>query len=202
MEAILQDYFNGLCCAAQPTNGLNRFTFLEGKPSLEDMETRLGFALLNPRLDGNTWHFDNVGYSVPNNAFESSNMTGVVFADGVLGIGNSAFESNEITNLVIPNSITTIGYTSFSRNKIGTLTLGSGLTTIGQGAFQINELTTLNVNCATLGATTGIEYIFGGNTGREITINALAVHATSNEGGLEGDLQYLVDNNSINFNWI
>jgi hypothetical protein len=227
METILQDYFNGICCntIVPPTDGLNRYSFEEGfAPTIEDMETKLGFALLNPRLEENTWHFDNEGYTVPDSAFVSSNMVGVVFADSVTSIGKYSFASNEITSLVIPDSVTlidtkafqanqitsliipdsviTLGNSSFSNNLIETLTLGTGLTTIDISAFGSNELTILNVNCTTLGFTTGDDQIFVNNTGKDLTINALVIHQDSNDGNMEGDLDYLNNNNNTTINWI
>jgi hypothetical protein len=293
MNTELQDYFNGLCCTNVVSEGLNQYSFAEGfVPTLAEMETKLGFTLLNPVLVGNTWNFDNVGYSVPDYAFLVANMTAVIFADSVASIGIQAFILNQLTSLIIPNSVTSIGDSAFSNNQLQTLTIGTGLTSIPDGCFgqnpftslvipnnitsidqsafegctgiinpltlgtglseigmyafrdcniptviipdnvvildqcfensnietltlgsglisssatqpfADNQLTTLNVNCTTIGNTTENDNIFLNNTGKVLTINALTVHETSNVGGLEGDLQYLVDNNTVTLNWI
>jgi hypothetical protein len=239
MDIVLENYLNSICC--DETLPLNRIEFTTGNaPTIEDLETILGFTLLNPIKTGDVITFDNVGYHIPDIAFIGNNnlmsfdlvngvtagtssfenCTSLTTTSGIVTAGNRSFQN--CTSLTNTGSVITAGNFCFvnctSLTNTGSvitaglgcfayctsLTTTSGIVTAGDDCFY--ECTSLiNIdftNCDNIGQETGYNNVFDGITGNTITITAKTIHQTSNGGNLEGDLQYLADNNTVTFIWV
>jgi hypothetical protein len=306
MDIVLENYLNSICC--NETLPLNRIEFTTGNaPTIEGLETILGFTLLNPVKTGDLITFDNVGYHIPDNAFDSNEdlisfdvASGVTAGDAcfqgctslisgfdnLISAGNYCFQYSPslisgFNNLVTAgfncfyecpsltsgfNNLTTAGDNSFgnctslasgfdsltnaeincfqnctsltsgfdnlisagsscfynctsltsSFNSLQTagdtcfenctsLTGGfDSLISVGNACFRnCTSLSNLNFdNVDNYGMTTGDDSVFLDITGKTITVTAKSIHQTSNGGSLEGDLQYLSDNNTVTFIWV
>jgi hypothetical protein len=285
MDIVLEDYLNSICCGE--TLPLNRIEYSNGNaPTIEGLETILGFTLLNPIKTGDVITFDNVGYHIPDNAFNgneniisydvASDVTagGSCFSDctsltsgfdnlisaadgcfvnctsltsgfnNLVTAGNGCFPNctsliSSFNNLVtagvgcfvnctsltsgfdslttagnscfvnctsltsVFDSLTTAGNSCFS--DCTSLTGGfQSLISVGGGCFQnCTSLTILNFDSVdNFGQDTLQNNVFANITGNTITVTAKTIHQTSNGGNLEGDLQYLADNNTVTFIWV
>jgi hypothetical protein len=82
---------------------------------------------------------------IGNAAFQSKNITSVIFPDTIITIGINAFSKNQITSLTLPNSVYLIGNSAFRVNPLTSLSLGNSLTIIEAYAFQNNNLTSVTI---------------------------------------------------------
>ena len=161
---------------------LNNFIFTTGTaPSLIDFETIIGFPLLNGSKVNDTIYFDNVGYTIPLEAFmENIDLISVISQANI--VEDEAFQGNiNLTNAVFPV-----------------------VTTLGDGVFNFcTSLTSLNISSVdNIGGSTGEDAVFFGISGKTMSLTFKTIHQTSNGGGLEGDLVYLNANNTITFTWV
>ena len=265
MDIVLEDYLNSICCG-EIVEPLNRIEFTTGNaPTIEDLETILGFTLLNPVKTGDVITFDNVDYHIPDSAFiGNENIISFDVASGVTA-GNFCFaECFSLTtgfdNLINAGDYCFAGCTSLTANFNNLITAGENcflsnialttgfdnLTSAGQSCFEkctsltanfnnlitagplcftqctsltggfsslvnvpyycfngCTGLTNLNfINVDTFGSDVVDEEALIGITGNTITVTAKTIHQTSNGGSLEGDLQYLSDNNTVTFIWV
>lgn len=200
---------------------LNTFTFNTGTaPTLVDFETAIGFPLVDGFTDGTVVSFNNTGYTIADNAFNSNvNLLNIATASNVAA-GNYSFSG--CSSLTSTGSITTAGGECFL--NCSSLISTGNITTAGDACFEsctsltstVNVLTVGNTcflgcisltnmnfsNCNNFGTTTGYNYVFDGIIGLTINLTAKAIHQTSNGGGMEGDLAYLFANNTVNVTWV
>jgi hypothetical protein len=182
----------------------NIFNYEAGQaPTLAAFETQIGFPLINGAKFADTIVFDNVGYTVGDFVFQDSGLTGYLKCSAN-ETGVASFLENSITHIQCLAEI--IGIGSFLDNSITHVYLPNNLSVGGTGAadgcFQSNNIQYLNTPIIQhFGATTGLNDVFNGNTGNNITVIAPSIHQTSNGGGLEGDLAYLQANNTVTFDW-
>ncbi|MDT6980933.1 leucine-rich repeat protein [Levilactobacillus zymae] len=128
-------------------------------------------------VNGKTYTVTNIGAGAfASDTGMTSDLTGVVFANGLTTIGDSAFAylgnlqsadfsadqtlttignlafvSSGLKQLVLPASVTTIGNEAFTYNKnLTSITLPAGLTSLGDTAFASSEaLTSVDLSQAT-----------------------------------------------------
>jgi hypothetical protein len=178
----------------------NIFNYATGQaPTLADFATQIGFTLINGAKFGDTIVFDNVGYSVADNAFQNDNLVGF-FKSSSGGFGKSCFATNNIEKVYLTQNFTADD-TVFLENNITHIFIENALI-LGFGMFDDNNLQYINIRSVLdIGGSTGDDFVFQLNTGNNITVIAPSIHETSNAGGLEGDLQYLDDENTVDFDW-
>jgi hypothetical protein len=178
----------------------NYFNYATGQaPTLAVFEEQIGFPLINGAKFGDTIVFDNVGYSVANNAFQDDNLTGF-FKCSAGNFGEYAFAKNSIEKVYLTQNFTS-GGNVLDDNNITHVFLENGVL-LGDTMFFNNNLQYLNIpNVLNIGFSTGDDSVFTDNTGNNITVIAPLIHLTSNAGGLEGDLDYLDNNNTVTFDW-
>jgi hypothetical protein len=178
----------------------NVFNYAAGQaPTLAAFEAQIGFSLINGAKFGDTIVFDNVGYSVGNNAFQNDNLTGF-FKCSAGGFGKSCFAGNSIEKVYLTQNFT-VDETVFIGNDITHVFVENG-NILGNGMFDDNNLQYINIrSLLNIGATTGDDQVFFNTTGNNVTVIAPSIHQTSNGGGLEGDLAYLDANNTVTFVW-
>jgi hypothetical protein len=178
----------------------NVFNYATGQaPTLADFATQIGFTLINGAKFGDTIVFDNVGYELAESLFENVGLTG--FLKCSVGIFNKfVFENNTIEKVYLTQAFTPANQV-FNLNNITHLFVENGIS-LSDVMFAQNNLQYINIRSVlNIGSTTGNNSVFDNNTGNNITVIAPAIHQTSNAGGLEGDLDYLDDNNTVTFDW-
>jgi hypothetical protein len=264
-----------------PPTPLNIWTYNIGTATdTATFESAIGFTLINPTMDGTTIGFDNVGYHIADNAFNSNTDLLNIKTVANITAGNSCFEG--CTALTSTGLIATAGFNCFadctalsSTGLIATagdscftgctaLTSTGLIATAGDGCFEgctaltstgliasagkscfagctaltstgliataegrcfegCTALTSTGLiatagsdcfygctaftnmdfsNCTNFGTATGYDSVFELITGLTINLKAKAIHQTSNNGAMEGDLQYLFDNNTVNTTWV
>jgi hypothetical protein len=181
----------------------NYFNYATGQaPTLADFETQIGFPLINGAKFGDTIVFDNVGY-------DFSNLSSIYNAVGLIGylkcssvdLPDDLFSDNALTHVYIPFA-ENIGDNVFAANQITHFYAPNWLISSGDTILTDNNLQYFNAPLVQqIGSTTGDNGVFFGNTGNNITAILPSIHQTSNGGGLEGDLQYLDDENTVTFDW-
>jgi hypothetical protein len=178
----------------------NVFNYAAGQaPTLAAFEAQIGFPLINGAKFGDTIVFDNVGYTVGGGTFANKQLTGFLKCS-CISMGSPAFLGNTIEKLYLPLCIF-VGSTAFTNNNITHVYIPEAITVVDT-SFQNNNLQYFNAPIIQqIGNTTGNDAVFNGNTGNNVTVIAPSIHQTSNGGNLEGDLQYLVDNNTVTFDW-
>ena len=82
---------------------------------------------------------------IKDGAFQSKNLTSVVFPEGLETIGKYAFRNNAISNLTLPNSLKSIGWEGFVNAGIQTLTLPETMTTVPATSFGRNPIESLTI---------------------------------------------------------
>jgi hypothetical protein len=177
----------------------NVFNYATGQaPTLAAFEAQIGFPLINGAKFGDTIVFDNVGYTVGEEVFQNAGLMGFFKCSaGVLEKGS--FEDNLIEKVYLTQNF--ISETPFQSNNITHLFIENGLT-LAESMFISNNLQYINIrNVLDIGGSTADNTVFLSNTGNNVTVIAPSIHQTSNGGGLEGDLQYLDDNNTVTFDW-
>ena len=172
--------FDGLLTKVEPVVviGYNEFTFLPGTaPTIAQLETSLGITLENPVHLGDRIEFTNIGYTIPASAFSGdSNIKGVF--SHAFEVGASAFSN--CANLL-----------SFIHNYA---------TKIGNNCLEnCNLIEDIRIPVATeIGTDNTNNDVFKDIVGQTIqTVEVNAIHQTSNAGGVEGDVAYLLANNTI-----
>ena len=189
------------------TQPLNRFEYVTGAaPTLQDFEARIGFTLLNGVKNGDIITFDNVNYDIPIEAFSEgqamTQLTNVI--SKAITIGDEAFFGQlGLTNPSF-NTVESIGDGVFNYCQNLKNPNISNLKNVGYAAFAYcKDLENFNFsNIDNFGHNKSNNNIFHDITGKTITLTAKIIHQTSNNGGLEGDLQYLADNNNVTFIWV
>ena len=178
----------------------NVFNYATGQaPTLADFATQIGFTLINGAKFGDTIVFDNVGYEVGDYAFADSNLNGFFKCSGG-NFDNYAFAKNSIEKVYLTQNFTS-GENVLDDNNITHVFVENGVL-LGDSFFLLNNLQYINIRSVlNIGSTTGDNSVFATNTGNNITVIAPSIHQTSNGGGLEGDLQYLDDENTVDFDW-
>ena len=83
--------------------------------------------------------------NIKDGAFQSKNLTSVVFPEGLETIGKYAFRNNAISNLTLPNSLKSIGWEGFVNAGIQTLTLPETMTTVPATSFGRNPIESLTI---------------------------------------------------------
>ena len=178
----------------------NVFNYATGQaPTLADFATQIGFTLINGAKFGDTIVFDNVGYSVANNAFEDSGLMGFLKCSAEI-IGVSSFFSNQIEKLYLPVA-ELLQLAAFRGNILKQVYLPNVVFS-SDNCFQSNNIQYFNAPIIQqIGETTANNDVFDSNTSNNVTVIAPSIHQTSNAGGLEGDLAYLDANNTVTFVW-
>jgi hypothetical protein len=204
-----------------PPPVINQIIYKTGTaPTLQDFETAIGFPLINGVKIGDVITFDNVSYHIPDNAFNSNtDLLNIITVPNVI-TGESSFEN--CTSLTSTGSVGTAGNYCYqnctsltSTGSVGTagaqcfsgctsLTSTGNVVTAGDSCFSgCTSLTNIDFTvCDNIGTSVGDDNVFADIIGKTITVTAKTIHQTSNGGNLEGDLQYLADNNTVTFNWI
>jgi hypothetical protein len=179
----------------------NYFNYATGQaPTLADFETQIGFPLINGAKFGDTIVFDNVGYTVGSSMFNNVGLIGFLKCSAET-LQSASFRNNSITMLFLPLT-TIIDTKSFGNNLIQEVYIPLCVTLLSTGHFSENQIQYFNAPIIQqIGGTTGDNTVFDSNTGNNITVIAPSIHQTSNGGGLEGDLQYLDDENTVTFVW-
>jgi len=211
MDIVLENYLNSICCD-EIVAPFNEFTYTTGTaPSLEDFENAIGFSLINGQKVGDTITFDNVGYTI-NNSFFGTTIKNVTTSATI--VGNNVFRGCSVLESFIGNNITDTGTGFLSNNPSLTNVSYDSIINMGReflaNSPNINNFNFTNVN--NFGAleeispgivtSAGTSNSFLNITGKTITLTAKSIHQTSNGGNLEGDLQYLADNNTVTFIWV
>jgi hypothetical protein len=147
--------------------------------------------------------FDNVGYTLAQDSFVGAGLIGFLKCSASI-VGDGAFGANLITHVYCLSE--TIGIGAFQQNSITHVYLPNNLTILSVGlllgCFKDNNIQYFNAPIIqAFGDTTGYNGVFEGNTGNNITAIVPSIHEISNAGGLEGDLQYLDDENTVDFVW-
>jgi hypothetical protein len=177
----------------------NVFNYATGQaPTLEAFEAQIGFPLINGAKFGDTIVFDNVGYTVGDNVFENVELTGF-FKCSAETLSDVSFGFNSIEKVYLPLCIN--GGRAFPVNNITHLyapVLDNTITSFVNG----NNIQYFNTPVLQqIGDTTGDDNVFQDTIGNNVTAILPSIHQTSNGGNLEGDLQYLDDNNNVTFVW-
>jgi hypothetical protein len=147
-----------------------------------------------------------------NGNFGSGEGTGYVdlVLPSLTSMGNGNFTlggsfTNGLTSFTA-NNLLTIGNSNFAY-QIELSEFNAPLTSMGNGNFGVNnsllDMDFSQVN--NFGSNTSDnddDTNFFGISGKTITVKAKSIHQTSNGGNLEGDLQYLADNNTVDFDWV
>jgi len=178
----------------------NVFNYATGQaPTLAAFEAQIGFTLINGAKFGDTIVFDNVGYEIEQEVFLSSNLTSFLKCSASF-IDQTCFADNNISYVFLP-LCTEIEQVVFDINNI-THFYAPILEIIRSDALTSNNIQYFNAPVVqNIGDTTGNNSVFLNNTSNTITVIAPSIHQTSNAGGLEGDLDYLDDNNTVTFDW-
>jgi hypothetical protein len=178
----------------------NIFTYATGQaPTLADFATQIGLTLINGAKFGDTIVFDNVGYSMVDNAFLGVGLTGFLKCSAQT-VGNFTFRDNSIKDIYFP-LVETTGNRTFFYNEINRIYFPL-VQTVGERCFAENAIEYFNAPIIqNIGPTTGLNDVFANNTGNNVTVIVPSIHETSNAGGREGDLQYLDDENTVDFVW-
>ncbi len=100
-------------------------------------------------------------------AFQSNQISNLTLGEGLISIGTFAFSNNQLTSLTIPGNVENIQYFAFQSNQLTSLTLENGIITIGNSAFYVNQLTNVVIpnSVTTLG-----DEVFDNNQLTNITI--------------------------------
>jgi len=178
----------------------NIFNYAAGQaPTLAAFEAQIGFTLINGAKFADTIVFDNVGYTVGNNTFEDVGLTGFLKCSAEI-IGVSSFFDNQIEQLYLPFA-ELLNSAAFRGNILEQVYLPNVLFS-SDSCFQFNNIQYFNAPIILqIGSTTGNNDVFLNNTSNNITALLPSIHQESNAGGLEGDLQVLVNNNTVDFVW-
>lgn len=172
--------FDGLLTKVEPVVvlGYNEFTFLPGTaPTIAQLETSLGITLENPVHLGDAIEFTNIGYTIPASAFSGDSNINGVFSHA-FEVGASAFSNCANLLSFIHNYATKIG-----NNCLENCNLIEGI--LIPVATEIGDDNTNN----------DVFKDIIGQTIQSVVVNA--IHQTSNAGGVEGDVAYLLANNTI-----
>jgi hypothetical protein len=180
----------------------NYFNYATGQaPTLAAFEAQIGFPLINGAKFGDTIVFDNVGYTLAISVFADYNLMGFLKCSALILL-DAAFQDNQIEKVYLPIA-TTLTTGVFQSNTTLThvyipeclfITIGSEFDNCNIQYFNAPII-------QQIGQTTGFDNVFQGNTGNNVTVIVPLIHQTSNAGGLEGDLAYLDDNNTVTFDW-
>jgi len=143
MDIVLEDYFNTICC--DETLPLNRIEYTTGNaPTIEDLETILGFTLLNPVKTDDVITFDNVGYHIPDYVFAGD--TNIISYDVASGVTAGTLSFAECFSLTTGfNNLTIAGYGCFQ----GCPSLTSGFNSLqiaGNRTFEACPSLTIGFN--------------------------------------------------------
>ena len=113
--------------------------------------------------------------------------------------------TNPISVLYFPAIITLTGTSLFQDSAGPTLFDLPNCTTlpIGMAGNWNGTGKTLNFpSVVNYGPTQGNDAVFAGNNRNNVTINANSINQTSNGGGVEGDLQWVIDGGTATINWV
>jgi hypothetical protein len=166
------------------------------------LEAILGITLLNPVVTGDVIEFDNVGYAIPDSAFEFN--TDLLSYDVASGVSAGLNSFSGCTSLISGFDNLIYAGNGCFRNCTLLVSKFQALITADDGCFKgCTSFSILNFsNVDNFGTTTADNNVFSGIAGITITVTAKSIHQTSNAGGLEGDLAYLAANNTVTFNWV
>ena len=67
----------------------------------------------------------------------------LVIDDGVTSIGAQAFEQSNLTGVIIPESVTRIDFAAFNSSKLTSVTIPSSVVYLGEYSFAYNPLTSV-----------------------------------------------------------
>jgi hypothetical protein len=180
----------------------NVFTYATGQaPTLADFATQIGLTLINGAKFGDTIVFDNVGYELFGGEFSGVlNLTGFLKCSALI-IGVDVFNQNTLEKVFLPICQSVSG-TTFQDNSITHFYAPELQFILENSNFSQNNIQYFNAPVLQqIGFTTADNDVFLDTTGNNITVILPAIHQTSNAGGLEGDLDYLDDNNTVTFDW-
>jgi hypothetical protein len=180
----------------------NVFNYATGQaPTLAAFEAQIGFPLINGAKFGDTIVFDNVGYTVAISVFADYNLIGFLKCSALI-LFDSAFQDNQIEQVYLPIATTLTNGVLQSNTTLTHVYIPECLFITLSAEFDNCNIQYFNAPIIQqIGATTGDDFVFANNTGNNVTVILPSIHQTSNGGGLEGDLQYLVDNNTVDFDW-
>jgi hypothetical protein len=180
----------------------NIFTYATGQaPTLDDFATQIGFPLINGAKYGDTIVFDNVGYVLDTfDQFGAVGLSGFLKCSAIELI-SEIFGSNYITHLYLPDCENIIN-NSFGGNAQLAFVYMPLCESVGNSCFSSDNIQYFNAPVIqAFGASTGNSSVFNGNIGNNVTVIVPSIHEISNAGNLEGDLQYLEDENTVDFVW-
>ena len=82
---------------------------------------------------------------IADHAFESKDITSVLFLGNINEIGNFAFANNLLETLHLPAELSKIKTYAFLNNQISAITIPNNVTSISQGAFENNPITAITI---------------------------------------------------------
>jgi hypothetical protein len=180
----------------------NIFNYATGQaPTLADFATQIGFTLINGAKFGDTIVFDNVGYTLAISVFADYNLMGFLKCSALILL-DAAFQDNQLEQVYLPIATTLTNGVFQSNTTLTHVYIPECLFITISSEFSGCNIQYFNAPVIQqIGETTSFDNVFTGNTGNNITVIAPLIHETSNAGGLEGDLDYLDDNNTVTFDW-
>ena len=164
--------------------------------------------------------------AVGNTGFRSCSAATTFIMPALLTAGNQAFANCSLVTVLTLPLLQTAGTQCFGFCSANTTFSFPALTSVGDTAFagctlaatfdlpiltivtdwcfsSCTSIVLINVPlCITLGATVGNDFVFNGSTGNTLTINCAAVLAAADAGAPDGDLVYLIANNTATVNYI
>lgn len=142
-------------------------------------------------------------------------------AGAIVGLGTGVFDSCSVLKSVIFPSVTTIGGSCFANCSLLETCITPAATTAGVGIFN-NDISLVNVDlrsllsvrngmfssmtnissinigsCTALGTSVLNNSVFNDITGRTIILTIPSSLMTCNGGGPDGDIEYLISNNTV-----
>jgi hypothetical protein len=124
-----------------------------------------------------------------------TSMDALVYIDGAFSLCSA------LTSVTLPTSMDALNNMSqmlYGCTLLTTVTNSSYLLLVGNGCFQnCTSLTNLDLSsCLALGSSLGDDLVFDGIIGKTITLTVPVALRTCNGGNPDGDIQYLMDNNT------
>lgn len=199
----------------------NRFEYSPGNvPTIGAFEAIIGFTLTDASIEGNTIKFSDVGYAIPNNAFDGEvNLISVVTfaltaglqsfrlctnlldfsAPLLVDVDNGCFGGCSNINTYYLPSLSNIQNAAFIGNSTITDFDLPSATTIATLAFDdCVSVVRFNLPSVTaLGETVLNNQLFRDIIGNNITLTIPVALMTANAGAPDGDIVYLQANNTV-----
>lgn len=180
----------------------NNLTFINSITTIEELETILNISFINSEKVNQTIYFNSEPYVIPDNAFEN-NQNISVFNSECTSVGSNAFKNSTINSFngikctllknncfegaqfltnVFLNLVTHVENQVFLNSSANSNVLGS--------VFRFRDLIQLGSSILNNG-------IFDGIVGKNFSLTIPASFMTNNSGNPDGDIQELIDNNTV-----